>query len=239
MRGCLFTLLLAAVVAVFVVVVGLPAVAAGVLTTAVQAAGLEAADTTVTVSSDPPTDLLGLHADRVRVRATHATFRGLAIGRLDVTLSNVAIVDRTFGAVSGSLEDVTVPDVGGRPVDLAAVTLSGTGGAMKAATVIPAARAQAMLADGIASIIGVRPTSVAYAAPNLVTVRMAGVTVTGHLGVDPAGDVVATIAGGPLQGQQVVLLAAGSAVPIHVTSATVTPAGDVRIAGDLAVGLLG
>jgi hypothetical protein len=239
MRGCLFTLLLAVVVIAFIVVVGLPALAAGVLTTAVQAAGLDAADTTVTVSSDPPTDLLGLHADRVRVRATHATFRGLAIGRLDLTLSDVAIVDRTFGAVTGSLRDVTVPDVGGRPIDLAAVTLSGTGGALKGTTVIPAPTAQTMLADGIASAIGTRPTSVAFAAPNLVTVKLAGATVTGHLGVDPAGDVVATITGGPLQGQQVVLLAAGSALPIHVTSATVTAAGDLRIAGDLSVGLLG
>ena len=70
---------LAAAVAIAVVVtVGLPAVAAGVLTAGVTAAGLQADDTTVTVESDPPTDLLGLHADRVRVRATDATFRGLA-----------------------------------------------------------------------------------------------------------------------------------------------------------------
>ena len=34
---------------------------------AVTAAGLQADDTTVTSASDPPTDLLGLHADRVRV----------------------------------------------------------------------------------------------------------------------------------------------------------------------------
>ena len=56
------------------------------VTAAVTAAGLQADDTTVTVSSDPPTDLIGLHADRVRVRATDATFRDLAIGELDLVL---------------------------------------------------------------------------------------------------------------------------------------------------------
>ncbi len=239
MRGCLFTLILAVAVIAFVIAVGLPAVAAGVLTTGVRAAGLDAADTTVTVSSDPPTDLLGFHADRVRVRATHATFQGLAIGSLDVTLSDVAVVDRTVGGVSGTLHDVTVPDFGGKPAALSAITLTGTGGALTASTTIPAARAQAMLADGITTAIGMRPTSVVLAAPGKVTVKLGGLAVTGRLGVDPAGDVVATIASGPLQGQQVMLLAAGGGLPIRVTSATVTPAGDLRVDGDLSVGLLG
>ena len=95
MRGCLFTLAFGAVVIALIVVVGLPQVAAGMVTTAVTAAGLQADDTTVTVSSDPPTDLVGLHADRVRVRATDATFRDLAIGRLDLVLRDVSILDRS------------------------------------------------------------------------------------------------------------------------------------------------
>jgi hypothetical protein len=238
-RGCLFTVLLAVAVITFIVVVGLPAVAAGVLTAGVRAAGLDAADTTVTVTSDPPTDLLGLRADRVRIRATHATFRGLVIGSLDVTLTDVAIVDRTVGGVSGALGDVTVPDVGGMAADLASITLGGTGGALTASTVIPAARAQAMLADRIASAVGTRPTSVALAPPDRVTVRIDGLAVAGRLGVDPAGNVVATILNGPLQGQQVVLLAAGGSLPIRVTAATVTPSGDLRVDGTLAIGLLG
>jgi hypothetical protein len=238
-RGCLFTLLLAAAVIALIVVVGLPAVAAGALTAGVRAAGLDATDTTVTVTSDPPTDLLGLRADRVRVRATHALFRGLEIGSLDLTLTDVAIVDRTVGGVSGTLGDVTVPDVGGKPADLASITLGGTGGALTATTVIPAARAQSMLADGIATAVGTRPTSVVLAAPDRVTVKIDGVTVNGRLGVDPAGDVVATIGNGPLQGQQVVVLAAGGSLPIHVTGASVTQAGDLRVDGTLAVGLLG
>ena len=81
-------------IAVFVVI-GLPAIAAGAITAGVTAAGLQSDDTVVTVSSDPPTDLLGLHADRVRVRATDATFRGLEIASLDLTLHDLHLVDRT------------------------------------------------------------------------------------------------------------------------------------------------
>src|SRR5512147_270207 len=106
MRGCLFTLLLGGVALVLLVVIGLPRVAAGVLTSAVGAAGLQADDTTVTVSTDPPTDLLGLHADRVRIRATDATFRDLEIGALDIELREMAIIDRTAQEVDGRLTDV-------------------------------------------------------------------------------------------------------------------------------------
>ena len=64
--------------------------------------GLQADDTTVTVSSDPPTDLIGLHADRVRIRATDATFRDLAIGALDLELRRRLDPRPLRGGVDGS-----------------------------------------------------------------------------------------------------------------------------------------
>ena len=60
MRGCLFTLLLGAVAIALLVFVGLPQVAAGILTGAVTAAGLQADDTTVTVSSELNVLLVGI-----------------------------------------------------------------------------------------------------------------------------------------------------------------------------------
>src|SRR3712207_6564173 len=125
MRGCLFTLLLAGVVGALVVVIGLPQVFAGLLTSGVTAAGLQADDTTVTVRSDPPTDLLGLHADVVRIRATDATYRELRIGALDVELRDVALGARTAGAVTGRLRDVTVATAGSRAVRLSSITIAG------------------------------------------------------------------------------------------------------------------
>ena len=125
MRGCLFTLLLGAIVVGFVIVVGLPAAAAGILTAGLSTAGLVADDTTVTVTSDPPTDLLGLRADRVRVTATDATFRGMEIGALDLALGDVRLLERTAGSVDGELTDVALTGAGGQRVTLERITLLG------------------------------------------------------------------------------------------------------------------
>ena len=238
MRGCLFTLLLGAIVLVFGIYVGLPAAASAVLTAGITAAGLQADDTTVTVTSVPPTDLLGLRADRVRVQATHATFQGLGIGSLDVVLGDVAIADRTAGKVDGELADVTVPDVGGRPLALTAITLSGGGEKVSASTTIGGVEAEALLADAIEAQLGVRPTAVTLSAPDRVAVRV-GVVVHARLAVSRAGDLEAEILDGPEAGRVLTLLGAGGNLPIHLTTVRVTDAGDLRLSGDLDIGLIG
>ncbi len=238
MRGCLFVVALGAVVAALVVIVGLPAIAAGALTAGVTAAGLHAADTTVTVSSDPPTDLVALRADRVRVRATHATFRGLEIGALDVTLRGVAIMNRTAAGTDGRLTDVVVPNVGARSLTLDSITLSGGGDVVTAATTISASEARTLVADAAEAGLGARPTSVTLRAPDQVTVAM-GVTVHARLSVTAAGDLVARVSDGPVAGLEVTLLRGGEDLPVRLTSVTVTEAGDLTLAGELTVGLLG
>jgi hypothetical protein len=237
-RGCLFTLLFGAILLVAGVVFGLPAIAAGVLTGGITAAGLQADDTTVTVTSDPPTDLLGLRADRVRVRASDATFRGLQIGRLDISLGDVAIFDRTAGSVDGTLERVTIPDIGGRAVELAEISLGGGGDAVTASTTILAADAETMLADAIAAELGARPSAVTLSAPDRVAVRI-GVVVHARLRVAATGDLVAEVLDGPEAGRVVTLLRGGEDLPIRLTSVRVTEAGDLRLGGELSIGLLG
>ena len=238
MRGCLFTLLLgAAVIGVFVFL-GLPAIAAGALTAGVQAAGLQADDTTVTVASDPPTDLLGLHADRVRIQATDATFRGLEIGSVDLTLRDLKFIDRTASAVSGTLEDVVASDVGGRDLTLASIELSGGGDTITATTTIPASEVEDIIADRIEDALGARPTNVKLAAPDKLTVELV-VAVKGRFDVSDAGDLQVKITNGPAAGQIVTLLDADSGLPMRLTDATVTPQGDLELTGDLTVGLLG
>ncbi len=238
MRGCLFTLLLGAIVLAFAVVVGLPAVASAILTGAITTAGLQADDTTVGVASNQPTDLLGLHADRVRIRATDARFHGLEIGELDVALGDVAIIDRTVGTVEGTLAGVTVPDVGGRPLALAMVTLGGGGQTVTASTTIAGADAEALLADAVEAELGVRPSAVTLSVPDRVAARM-GVVVHARLRVNAAGDLVAKVLDGPEAGRTLTLLRGGDDLPIRLTRVRVTAAGDLRLTGDLEIGLLG
>jgi hypothetical protein len=236
-RGCLFTVVLGAVVVALIVVVGLPAIAAGVLTAGVQAAGLQADDTTVTVTSDPPWDLLGFQADRVRVRATSATFRGLRIGALDVTLLGVSLLGRTADSVAGRLTAVTVPDVAGQPLGLAAITLAGGGDRVTASTTIAPGDARALVAAEVAGVVGVAvPVSAVHlTAPDAVVVKAAGQTLTAILSVDASGNLVATAADIP----PVTLLRAGEDLPLRLTSVRVDASGGLALAGELVVGLLG
>lgn len=238
MRGCLFTLLLGAVVIALIIVVGLPQVAAGMITTAVTAAGLHADDTTVTVSSDPPTDLVGLHADRVRIKASDALFRGLTIGALDLRLGDVALIDRTIGEINGTLQDVTVDDLGGRKVTLDEITVGGESGDITASTVIPGSQAERLIADAIEQRTGVRPNDVSLRSPDRLEADV-GVTVGGSLDVTVDGDVVLAVDDNPLGVESVTLLEAGGDLPIRITRVRVTDDGDLRLDGDLAINLLG
>jgi hypothetical protein len=238
-RGCLFTIALAAILLALLVVVGLPAVAAGVLTGAITAAGLQSDDTTVTVRSDPPTDLLGLHADHVRVLADDATFRGLAIDHLDLALRDVAMTDRTVGGVDGTLTGVTVPLEDGSTIHLDQITVGGGGSDLSATTVIPRAQVQALLSDAIEQQAGIRPTAVVLTAPDRLTVQTSlGLSVDGRFVVTPGGDLVVR-AQGPLAGTDVVLLHGGRDLPLDLTGARVTPDGGLRLTGRLAISLLG
>jgi hypothetical protein len=238
-RGCLFTLLLGIVAIALIVTIGIPAVVAGALTAGIRTAGLQADDLTVDVSSEPPTDLLGLRADRVRVRATHATFRGLGIGGMDVTLLGVSLLDRTADSVAGRLTDVMMANVDGQSLDLASVSLAGGGDAITAQTTIPGRQAASLIGDAISTELDVTPASVQLVAPDRVVVKTAGQAVTARLSVDAGGDLVAVVQGGPLAGTSVTLLHAGADVPMRLTAVTVTPAGDLRLDGDLTIGLLG
>jgi hypothetical protein len=236
-RGCLFTLLIAGVVLVLVVFLGLPAVASGLVTGGLTAAGLQADDTTVTVQANPPTDLLSGRADRVVVRATDAQFRGLGIGSLDLTLEEVDILGRTAGSVDGTLTDVTLPPEAGG-ARLRTVAIGGSGDDLTASTVISKADAEALIADAAERATGTRPTKVTLTGPDRLTVSANGGTIKGRIRA-VGGDIVVAITDGPGAGTDVVMLRGGDDLPMDITSVKVTDAGGLRIDGDLAIGLLG
>ena len=195
-------------------------------------------DTTVTVSSDPPTDLLGLHADHVRVRASDATFRGMAIGLLELSLGDVQVLERTAGTVDGRLSHVTLPIAGGRRITIGTITIAGGGDSITATTVIPNAQAEALIADAVEARTGTRPSKVVLAAPDSATVEASGLALAGTFAVSPAGDLLLQGVG-PAAGTEVVLLRGGEDLPIELTSVRVTSSGDLRLSGDLVIGILG
>jgi hypothetical protein len=236
-RGCLFTLVLAAAVLGGIVLFGLPALAEGVLTVAIGAAGLQADDTRVTVTADPPTELLELRADRVRVTATGAMFRGLAIASFDVRFSDVALLERTAAGVDGTLTGVEVPIDGGAPVLLPSLALSGGGEDITVTTTLGGPEAEALIADAVEAEIGSRPSAITISAPDRLVVRI-GVVSHATLAVTGTGDLIARVTDGPAAGRTVVLLRGGEDLPVRLTSVRVTTAGDLRLAGSLDVGLL-
>lgn len=238
MRGCLFTLGLGAVVLALVVVVGLPALASAVLTGGITAAGLHADDTRVDVVASPPTDLIGLRADRVRIRATDATFRGLAIGDLDVMLDEVDLAARTAATVDGRLSGVEVPDVGGAPLRLELVRLAGGGEAVTATTTIARAAAERLLADAIGRSTGIRPSAVSLVSPDRIVVVLGPGTADGRFSVTAAGDLVIRVTAGPGSGGEIPVLRGGIDVPWRLTGVSVDSTG-VQLLGVLTVGLLG
>ncbi len=236
MRGCLFIALLGAVVAAFVIAVFLPVIAAGVITAGLGAGGLAADDTTVTVTSDPPTDLLGLHADMVRIRATDATFRGMAIGSLELDLGDVQVLERTAGTIAGRLNDVEIPAPGGGRIVIPTITLEGGGDSIATTTVIPRAALRRLVADTVESATGTRPSSVVLSAPDRVEVKVAGIAAPGRLAVR-GGDLV-LLGEGAIAGTDATLLRGGQDLPIEIGSARVTGSGGLRLTGTLAAGIL-
>jgi len=230
---------LAVVVLALVVIVGLPAVAEGVLTAGITAAGLQSDDTTVKVRSDPPTDLIGMRADHVRVTATDATFRGMRIADLDLSLDDVAILDRTAGAVDGTLDGVDVPLADGTKIRLDRITISGEADDLHATTTIPRAQVEQLISDAVEQQAGIRPSEVVLTAPDRLTIRTGfGVDVDGRFAVTSGGDLVVR-AEGPLAGNDVTLLRGGQDLPLELTGARVTSDGGLRLTGKLAISLLG
>jgi len=238
-RGCLFTLLLAAALIGLFLVVGLPALAEGILTAGVTAAGLQSDDTTVTVSSDPPTDLMGLHADHVQLTASDARFRSVRIGSLDISCVDMELGDRSCAAIDGRLHQVTATDAAGQPLLIDLIRLGGGGNHITATATIAGGEVEGLISDAISQALGGRPTSVALAAPDRVTVAFGpGSQVTGRFVISPGGDLAIQVTSGKLKGHQVTALAA-AALPVRLTNVSVADSGDLVLGGELSIGLFG
>jgi hypothetical protein len=226
MRGCLTMLLLLAALFLIVSWLFLPAVAAGAIDRGLDLAGFAGSDRRVTVVASPPLDLLALHADSVEVEATDVVYRGLRIADVDVTLGDVALLDRTAQTIAGTLSTVEFDATDGTPITLDSVRLSGSGTAVAATISLTADDFRDLATAAVKRTLGTTPSKVTLAAPDKVTVVVGGHSVAGRLGVDAGGGLVFRpgAPGGSVPAS-VDIVRPGPDVPIRLEGVTVGPSG--------------
>jgi hypothetical protein len=186
MRGCLFTLVLGAVVIGALVVFALPRVLEGVITGSLATAGLQARETSVRLEQDDPLSLIGLKADRVSIDALDATIGEMDAGSVNLVLKDVDLGSRTAGSVSGTLGDVTTVS-GGARIDIPEISLEGDTSSVEAVASVDSADVEAIVRERVTTALGEPPTDVRIEAPNIMTVTVRGFPVTGTLLVDEVG----------------------------------------------------
>jgi hypothetical protein len=219
MRSCLIRLVIAALVIFALLWFGLPFGASWLATNALNAAGFTGTDTNVEVSADlPPRILLG-HADRIRLTSSQVSVGDLHAAAIDVTLSDVELLNRTFGGVHGTLTGVRVPAPNGDAVAIDSATVDGSGTAATATLLVSTAEAEGLASSQLKASTGFDGT-VKLAAPNKVTVTINGKSQPGHLVVkDGSLDVVLD------SGVSATLIEAGTGNPFHFTSVAVGVSG--------------
>ena len=125
-----FTLFCAVLLAVLVLVV-VPLVTGPIITSALRDAGLDDEDVTVSVDFFGPSLLTG-RAPAVHLQAQDVAVPHGVIGRVDLTLHEVGVSDRSFRSVTGHLEDIVVTGPGGVPFTVDSVELEGPAEATRA-----------------------------------------------------------------------------------------------------------
>ena len=186
MRGCLFVLVLGAAILGSAAWFGSPIVASTVLATALQNAGFHAATSTVTATSNPPPKLLLGRADRVEIRGTDVDFRTFHAASLDLVLTDVDVVGRTAGRITGRIvgAELTTTATEATSVD---VDIDGDAAAADARIVVDAATVDRVVKATMQQKFGVTVTSTELAAPDTLRIGSAGATLEGRLVIDPSG----------------------------------------------------
>src|SRR5919197_1382664 len=108
MRGCLSVVILAIVFVATGTWLAGPAVAAFVIESGLSAAGFNGSNTSVTVTADPPFEVLTGKVDRVDIESDDATLDQFRAGNVELSLSDANLLNRTYATVTGGLDDVTV-----------------------------------------------------------------------------------------------------------------------------------
>lgn len=228
MRGCLTSFFILIALVVVATWLFASTVTAGLISAGLGGAGLQSADRQVTVSADPPIELLTLHADAVHLQATDATFAGLHMAKVDVTLTGVGLLGRQADSVVGTLTGVRLPtllsdDASTLTVD--SIGLSGPSSDLRAILTLSAAAIRSMVSAAVQSELGAPATKVTLTAPDKVAVVTSGVSVRGRLVVDGSGGLAFLVASPPGLVGTLAIIRPSPAQPLHFTSVALRSSG--------------
>jgi len=132
------------------VFVAAPALVRPMVVTAVRSA-LPFGDQRLQVDADVTgPGLIGGSIDSIRVQGADLTpngYDGVSIGKLDVTLRDVAIGSHAFTSVSGGLDDVVFPVLSGGDLTVARIELTGASNAVTGAAQLQPAESVALVTE--------------------------------------------------------------------------------------------
>jgi hypothetical protein len=191
MRGCLSILIIAAIFVVAGAWFGGPPVAEALVTTGLTTAGLQSDDLDVSVDADPPVQLALGRADQVTIDATDVEWDGIYADTLTLVLRDVDFLSRSAANVSGRLTGVELPDV--EPSgSTATIDIEGPGDAATVTITIDGPTFDAMAIEAFDEKLGVRPSSVTLAEPNVLRVTAGPISASSAMTVENGSLVVAS-----------------------------------------------
>jgi hypothetical protein len=233
MRGCLTFLLFVAILVGAIAWVGAATAGSAGITAALAASGLSGTDTKVTVTANPPLELVSLHADSVRVQTKDAQWNDLRAATLDLTLDDVSLGSRSFASIKGRLTGVQMTSAG-TTLSSGLVTLTGSSTKATATISVAPGAVSALAMDAAERTTGTRPSKVTLSPPDKLALIVGDTAVAGRLAIDSGGALVALVQGvGTVQ-----LLAPDARNPFTFTSVTVTPDGGLTLGARVDLGSL-
>jgi hypothetical protein len=222
MRGCLFVLVLAAAVLAGLAWFGSPILASTLISNALENAGYHAASSTVTATSNPPPKLLLGRADRVEIVGADVDFRTFHAASLDLVLTDVDVIGRTAGRISGRITGAEMTTTAGETTSTD-IDIEGDAGAATATIVVDHATVSRVVKATFQQKLGVTASTVELIAPDKLRITAPGATVEGQLLVDSSGAIAFSTSLGSSP-----ILSLDPSFPLHLRSVRVE-AGDLRI----------
>ena len=217
MRGCLISIALLVTVGLVAGSTLLPKIVSFVAVGALGLAGFSGTNTTVQVVANPPTELLTLTADALKIHSTNASFQGIQAGDVRLTLHDVHLLDRRFGTLDGTLQDVRFDNPSGSPVDVASVRLSGTATDTRATLTLSSRDVGQLAGTAFQTTFGGSPSQLTLAAPDRVRMVIGGAALTARLRVQADGTLVLVPPAG-LGTSVLPLIVPGRSTPFRILS---------------------